>query len=193
VIIFDDGDLEQAVAALMILKWRTSGQACTHANRVYVQNGVYDKFAKMMLEATQKLRVGHGAEPGSTMGPLASSCGVEKLQRHVSDAICKGGRVLCGGKQPKHLNGYFFEPTIIADMSSSMLASQEEIFGPLLGLYRFDTEKEVVKMANDTSMGLASYFFTKDIDRTWRLFESLEAGMIGMNTGNDTPFPSHET
>ncbi|KAF5013320.1 hypothetical protein FDECE_670 [Fusarium decemcellulare] len=192
-IIFDDGDLDQAVAALMILKWRTAGQACTHANRVYVQSGVYEDFAQKMLEATQKLRVGHGAESGTTMGPLTTSRQVEKVEKHVSDAVNKGGKVLCGGKKPDGLkNGYFFEPTIISDMTSSMLTTQEEIFGPLLGLYKFETEEEAVKLANDTSMGLASYFYTRDVSRTWRLLESLEAGMIGMNTGNascaESPF-----
>ncbi|KAF5625323.1 succinate-semialdehyde dehydrogenase [Fusarium tjaetaba] len=191
-IIFDDGDLEQAVAALMILKWRTAGQACTHANRVYVQSGVYDKFAQMMLEATNKLRVGHGADSGSTMGPLTTSRGVDKVKKHVEDAVSKGGKVLCGGKQPENLKGYFFEPTIISGMTADMLTTQEEIFGPILGLYKFETEDEVVKKANDTSMGLASYFFTKDVSRTWRLLEILEAGMIGMNTGNascaESPF-----
>ncbi|KAK2691332.1 hypothetical protein QWA68_008795 [Fusarium oxysporum] len=191
-IIFDDGDLEQAVAALMILKWRTAGQACTHANRVYVQSAVYDKFAQMMLEATSKIRLGHGAESCSTMGPLTTARGVDKVKKHVQDAVSKGGKILCGGKQPENLNGYFFEPTIISGMTSDMLTTQEEIFGPVLGLYKFETEEEVVQKANNTSMGLASYFFTKDVSRTWRLLESLEAGMIGMNTGNascaESPF-----
>lgn len=187
-IVFDDGCLEQAVAALMILKWRTAGQACTHANRVYVQSGVHDKFTQMLLEATQKICVGHGTDPTSTMGPLTTSRGLDKLQRQVLDAVEKGGKVLCGGKQPINLDGYFFEPTIIADMNPTMLACKEEIFGPILGLYRFDTEEDAVRMANDTSMGLASYFFTKDVNRTWRLLESLEAGMIGMNTGNPLQF-----
>lgn len=182
-LIFNDADLEQAVAALMILKWRTAGQACTHANRVYVQSGVYDKFAVMILEATKRIKVGHGAETTSTMGALTTPRGVEKLERHVADAISKGGKVLCGGRKPSDLNGYFFEPTIISEMDSSMLTTKEEIFGPLLGLYRFETESDAVRMANDTNMGLAAYFFTKDVDRTWRLLEDLEAGMIGMNTG----------
>ncbi|KFZ11756.1 hypothetical protein V502_07412 [Pseudogymnoascus sp. VKM F-4520 (FW-2644)] len=185
-IVFDDGNLEQAVAALMILKWRTAGQACTHANRVYIQSGVHDKFTQMLLEATQKICVGHGTDPTSTMGPLTTNRGLEKIQRQVADAVKKGGKILCGGKQPMSLDGYFFEPTIISDMNPTMLACKEEIFGPILGLYRFDTEEEAVRMANDTSMGLASYFFTKDVNRTWRLLESLEAGMIGMNTGNSS-------
>ena len=182
-LVFNDADLDQAVAALMILKWRTAGQACTHANRVYVQSGVYDQFAQKMLQATQKLRVGHGADSDTTMGALTTPRGIEKLERHVADAVSKGGKVLCGGSTPRGLGGYFFEPTIISGMTASMLTTQEEIFGPLLGLYRFETEEEAVKAANDTSMGLASYFFTRDVDRTWRLLESLEAGMIGMNTG----------
>jgi acyl-CoA reductase-like NAD-dependent aldehyde dehydrogenase len=187
-IVFNDGDLEQALAALMILKWRTAGQACTHANRVYVQSGIYDKFAELLLQATRKLSVGHDMVSNTTMGPLTTGRGVEKLQRQVQDAINKGGQILCGGKRPDNLspeyaNGYFFEPTIIANMSSDMLTTKEETFGPLLGLYKFETEDEVVQLANDTSMGLASYFFTQDVNRTWRLLENLEAGMIGMNTG----------
>ena len=187
-IVFDDGDLEQAIAALMILKWRTAGQACTHANRVYIQSGIYNTFAQMLLKATQKIRVGHGTDPNTTMGSLTTNRAIERLQSFVADAVQKGGKILCGGKQPESLGGYFFEPTIISDMTPSMLAAQEEIFGPLLGLYKFDTEEEAVKLANDTSMGLASYFFTKDVNRTWRLLENLEAGMIGMNTGKPHHF-----
>ncbi|RNJ59405.1 Succinate-semialdehyde dehydrogenase, mitochondrial [Verticillium nonalfalfae] len=192
-IVFNDGDLEHAAEALMILKWRTAGQACTHANRVYVQSGVYQEFAKLILEATRKIRVGHGADAATTMGALTTSRGIEKLERHIADAVEKGGKILCGGRQPPaRAGGYFFEPTIIADMHQSMLTTSEEIFGPLLGLYKFETEAEVVKAANETSMGLASYFFTRDTKRTWRLLENLEAGMIGMNTGNasgaESPF-----
>ncbi|KAN0113295.1 Aldehyde/histidinol dehydrogenase [Hyaloscypha variabilis] len=191
-LIFNDANLENALAALMILKWRTAGQACTHANRVYVQSGVYDKFAALVVEATKKIEVGHGADAGTTMGALTTLRGIEKLERHIEDAVSKGGKILCGGKRLGGLRGYFYEPTIISGMTSSMLTTQEEIFGPLLGLYRFETEEEAVKLANDTSMGLASYFFTADVDRTWRLLESLEAGMIGMNTGNasgaESPF-----
>jgi succinate-semialdehyde dehydrogenase/glutarate-semialdehyde dehydrogenase len=182
-IVFDDGDIDQAVAALMILKWRTAGQACTHANRIYIQSGIYDKFCASILKSTRTLKVGHGAESGTTMGPLTTKRGVAKVHEHVVDALGKGGRILCGGKAKAGLPGFFFEPTIICNMTPEMLMSREEIFGPLLGIYKFETEEEVVKQANDTSMGLASYFFTRDVDRTWRLLESLEAGMIGMNTG----------
>lgn len=182
-IVFDDGDLEKAVAALMILKWRTAGQACTHANRVYVQSGVYDKFSQLLLNATRDIRIGHGAETGITMGPLTTERGMRKMEEHVNDAISKGGQVLCGGTRKAGLKGYFFQPTIVRNMSDDMLTTREEVFGPLLGLYKFKTEDEVVKRANDTSMGLASYFFTKDASRTWRLLENLDAGMVGMNTG----------
>ena len=182
-IIFNDGDCDQALASLMILKWRTAGQACTHANRVYVQSGVYDKFANMLLEATKRIRVGHGAEPSTTMGALTTARSIEKLERHTADAITKGGKVLCGGKRANVAGGNFWEPTIVSGMTASMLTTNEEIFGPFLGLYRFDTEEEAVQMANDTNMGLAAYFFTRDASRTYRLLESLEAGMVGMNTG----------
>lgn len=182
-LIFNDGDLQKALEALMILKWRTAGQACTHANRVYVQSGVYDKFASLVLEATQKLKVGHGVDASTTMGALTTKSGMEKMDRHVADAISKGGKTLCGGHRVPNMKGNFYQPTIISGMTSSMLTTQEEIFGPLLGLYKFETEEEVVKMANDTRYGLAAYFFTRDVSRTWRLLESLEAGMVGMNTG----------
>jgi acyl-CoA reductase-like NAD-dependent aldehyde dehydrogenase len=185
-LIFDDGDLDQALAALMILKWRTAGQACTHANRVYVQSGIYDKFLSMLVNATKKIQVGHGTAKETTMGALTTSRGLTKMERHIADAISKGGQIAYGGKRLTSLSGNFFQPTIISGMTPSMLTSQEEIFGPLLGLYRFETEEEAVQMANDTSMGLAAYFFTKDTSRSWRLLESLEAGMIGMNTGKAT-------
>ena len=187
-IIFDDGDLDQALTALMVLKWRTAGQACTHANRVYVHSDVYDKFSQMLVEATQKLCVGHGAAAGTTMGPLTTTRGIKRLEEVVADAVAKGGRVLCGGRKPPGLEaGNFFEPTIISGMRSDMVAAREEVFGPVLGLFKFETESEVVAAANDTPMGLASYFFTRDVSRIWRLFESLETGMIGMNTGAYPP------
>ncbi|KAF3017666.1 hypothetical protein E8E15_006814 [Penicillium rubens] len=185
-IVFDDGDLDQALAALMVLKWRTAGQACTHANRVYVQSGVYDRFLSMLVDATRRLRVGHGADPETTIGALTTKSGLVKLERHIADAVAKGGKIVLGGRPLEHLGGNFFQPTIISGMSSDMLTTQEEVFGPLLGLYQFETEEEAVRLANDTNMGLASYFFTKDVSRTWRLLESLEAGMIGMNTGNSS-------
>lgn len=181
-IVFDDSDMDQAVAALMILKWRTAGQACTHANRVYVQSGIYDAFISKMLTATNAIKVGHGMDPETTMGALTTERQVDKVESHVHDAVRKGGKIMCGGERASS-KGNFFNPTIIADMKDDMLSTTEEIFGPLLGIYKFDTEEEVVRRANDTNMGLAAYFFTRDVDRTWRMLENLESGMIGMNTG----------
>lgn len=191
-LVFNDADLEQALAALMVLKWRTAGQACTHANRVYVQSGVYDQFLSMVVEATKRIRVGHGARPDTTMGALTTTRGVEKMERHVADAVSKGAEVVCGGQRLKHLNGNFFQPTVISGMTSSMLTTKEEIFGPLLGLYKFETEEKAVELANDTNMGLAAYFFTRDVSRTWRMLENIETGMVGMNTGKVCPGPHHE-
>lgn len=182
-IIFDDANLEQALGQLMALKFKHAGQVCVTANRVYVQSRVYDEFANMLADATRKLKLGHGTDKASTMGPVTTPQSLDKLTRQVEDAQKYGGKVLVGGKKPDGLEGYFFEPTVIADMTQDMLLTREETFGPICGLYKFETEEEVVKYANDTSMGLASYFFTKDVDRTWRLLENLEAGMIGMNTG----------
>ena len=188
-LVFDDADLNQALAALMVLKWRTAGQACTHANRVYVQSSVYEKFLSMIVEATKQIQVGHGASPETTMGPLTTARGIEKMERHIADAVSKGGKVVHGGGRVEPLNGNFFQPTVISEMTSSMLTTREEIFGPLLGVYRFDSEHQAVELANNTNMGLASYFFTKDASRTWRLLENIEAGMIGMNTGKNLQAP----
>lgn len=186
-IVFDDADLDAALEALMVLKWRHAGQVCVSANRVYVQSGVHDKFTKMLTEATKKLKVGHGASEGTTLGPVTTERGIEKTLQHVEDAKKHGGQILCGGNKVTDKGpGYFFEPTVITNMNSEMLTSKEEVFGPLLGVYQFKTEDEAVKWANDTSMGLATYFFTSDVSRTWRLYENLEAGMIGMNTGNQS-------
>ena len=185
-IVFDDADLDAALEALMLLKWRHAGQVCVSANRVFVQAGVMDKFTKMLVDATAKLKVGHGSEDGTTMGPLTTSRGVEKTQQHVEDAKKHGGKVLLGGNRPKGLEGYFFEPTIIGGATQEMMSAKEEVFGPMLALYGFQTEDEAVKLANNTSMGLATYYFTRDASRMWRLYENLEAGMLGMNTGNQS-------
>jgi succinate-semialdehyde dehydrogenase len=182
-LIFDDANLEQALEALMALKWRHAGQACVTANRVYVQANVYDVFAKLLVAATRKIKVGHGSDKDTTMGPVTAPRGVDKAMSLVEDAQKHQGKLLLGGKRVQGLSGYFFEPTIIGDSNTQMMISQEEAFAPICALYRFETEEEAVRAANDTSMGLASYFFTKNVDRTWRLLENLEAGMIGMNTG----------
>ncbi|CAG8958717.1 hypothetical protein HYFRA_00011560 [Hymenoscyphus fraxineus] len=191
-LIFDDADLNQAAEALMALKWRHAGQACITANRVYVQSGVYDKFAQIIKERTSKLVVGHGSEKSTTIGPVTTPQSIEKSCNQVEDAKKHGGQVILGGNKITEKGGYFFEPTIILGAKKEMLVTQEETFGPVLALYSFDSEDEAVEAANNTSMGLASYFFTKNVDRTWRLLEDLEAGMIGMNTGNasaaESPF-----
>ena len=167
----------------MGLKWRHAGQACITANRVYVQRGIYTKFATLIKDKTSKLVVGHGAEKSSTMGPVTTPQSLTKATNQVADAKKHGGQIILGGNKIDGKGGYFFEPTIITGAKRQMLISEEETFGPVLALYEFENEEEVVREANDTSMGLASYFFTKNVDRTWRLLENLEAGMIGMNTG----------
>jgi succinate-semialdehyde dehydrogenase len=188
-IVFDDADLDQALSQLMALKWRHAGQACITANRVYVQSGVYDKFTQMLKDSTSQLVVGHGAKEGTTMGPVTTPRSIDKAASQVDDARKLGAKLVLGGKPKTDCgNGYFFEPTILADMKPEMLISREETFAPILALYRFETEEEAVRLANDTSMGLASYAFTKNVDRMWRMLENLEAGMIGMNTGMSLAF-----
>lgn len=167
----------------MLLKWRHAGQACIAANRVYVQSGVYKQFASIMKDRTAKLIIGHGAEKGTTIGPVTTPRSLDKATAQVDDARKHGGQIILGGNKVEGKGGYFFEPTIITGAKQEMLITHEETFAPVLALYEFHTEEEAIKAANDTSMGLASYFFTKNVDRTWRLYENLEAGMIGMNTG----------
>lgn len=186
----------------MSLKWRHAGQACITANRVYVQSGIYDKFAQLLAEQTKKLVVGHGADKSTTMGPVTTPQSLDRALAQVEDAKKNGGNILLGGGKVKNTEGFFFEPTIILDANTNMKITHEETFAPVLALYKFKDEDEVVELANNTSvsmkgcdlphkistecitqMGLASYFFTKNVDRTWRLLENLEAGMIGMNTG----------
>lgn len=188
-IIFDDANQDQALAQLTALKWRHAGQACVTANRIYVQEGIYEEFLAKLVAHARTIKVGHGACESVTMGPLTTSRGVDKARRQTEDAVRRGGKVVHGGNVPtgKSIDGgYFFEPTIIRDMDSSMLITQEESFAPIAAVYKFKTEQEIVKAANDTDMGLASYCFTKNIDRTWRMMENLEAGMIGLNTGNSS-------
>ncbi|GJC94746.1 succinate-semialdehyde dehydrogenase [Colletotrichum higginsianum] len=180
-IVFDDCNQEQALEHLLALKWRHAGQACITANRVYVQDGIYEEFLEKLVEHTGKIKMGHGAKPGTTMGPLTTPRAIPKAQAHVKDAVAAGAKVVCGGRAGAEVGleaGYFHEPTILRDPGGDLR--------PVLGVYRFSTEDEAVRWANDTSMGLASYFFTKNVDRTWRLMENLDAGMIGMNTGNSS-------
>ncbi|KAI0172236.1 aldehyde dehydrogenase [Hypoxylon sp. FL1284] len=188
-LVFDDANLEQTCDALIPLKFRHAGQACITANRVYVQRGVYDAFAALLAERTRKLRVGHGLDADTTMGPLTVASGVDKVAAQVEDARARGASVLTGGRRfgrKDGKNGYYFEPTVVAGATPDMRVAHEETFGPLIALFPFETEDEAVRAANNTSMGLASYCFTKNVDRMWRLFENLEAGMIGMNSGNSS-------
>ncbi|OKL63187.1 hypothetical protein UA08_01884 [Talaromyces atroroseus] len=191
-IVFDDAGLEQAALSLMVLKWMNAGQACVSANRIFVQSGVYDKFIATLQEHASKIVVGHGAIPGTTMGPLTTPQSLDKACNQIEDAKKLGARVVLGGGRVSDKAGYFFQPTILADMKPNMLISREESFAPIAALYKFDTEEEVTKQANDTSMGLASYVFTKNVDRLWRMFENLEAGMVGLNASQsstmETPF-----
>lgn len=188
-IVFDDANLDQALDQLMALKWRHAGQACITANRIYVQAGIYDRFAELLKERTSTLVVGHGSAKDTTMGPLTTPRSIDKAIAQVEDARNRGAQVILGGKPLTSQKGYFFEPTILSGMTEEMQISQEESFAPIAALYRFETEDEAVQVANATSMGLASYAFTKNVDRVWRLFENLEAGMIGMNTGEFSKNP----
>jgi succinate-semialdehyde dehydrogenase/glutarate-semialdehyde dehydrogenase len=181
-IVFDDADLDAAVEGALIAKYRNAGQTCVCANRIYVQDRVYDAFAAKLVAAVDKLKVGNGREAGVTQGPLIDANAVEKVEEHIADAVSKGGRVLTGGK--RHALGHtFFEPTVIADVTTDMRVAREETFGPLAPLFRFQTDDDVVAMANDTEFGLASYFYARDIGRIWRVAEALESGMVGINTG----------
>ncbi|MFJ3315758.1 NADP-dependent succinate-semialdehyde dehydrogenase [Herbaspirillum huttiense] len=181
-IVFDDADLDAAVEGAIASKYRNAGQTCVCANRLYVQDGVYDAFAAKLVEAVKKLKVGDGMENGVTQGPLINEQAVKKVEQHIADAVSKGARVLLGGK--RHALGHsFFEPTVLADVTPAMQVAREETFGPMAPLFRFKTDEEAVALANDTEFGLASYFYSRDIGRIWRVAEGLESGMVGINTG----------
>jgi succinate-semialdehyde dehydrogenase / glutarate-semialdehyde dehydrogenase len=181
-IVFDDADLEKAIAGAMASKYRNAGQTCVCANRIYVQAGVYERFAEMLVEATSGLKVGPGREEGVTLGPLINADGVAKVEDHVRDAVEKGASVVAGGKRHA-LGGTFFEPTVLTGVTSEMKVAQEETFGPVAPLFRFEDEADVVRQANDTPFGLAAYFYARDIGRAWRVAEALEFGMVGVNEG----------
>jgi succinate-semialdehyde dehydrogenase/glutarate-semialdehyde dehydrogenase len=181
-IVFDDADIDAAVEGAIASKYRNAGQTCVCANRIYVQDGVYDAFASKLVEAVRKLKVGNGADDGVTQGPLIEDKAVVKVEEHIADALGKGARLLLGGQ--RHELGFsFFQPTVLADVDAGMLVAREETFGPLAPLFRFKTEDEAVALANDTEFGLAAYFFSRDIGRIWRVAEGLESGMVGVNTG----------
>ena len=181
-IVFDDADLDAAVAGAIVSKYRNSGQTCVCANRFLVQAGVYDAFAAKFAKAVAELKVGNGLEAGVNQGPLIDMNAVTKVEEHITDALSKGARVTVGGKRHA-LGRSFFEPTVIADVTTKMLISAEETFGPVAPLFRFETEEQAMQMANDTPFGLAAYFYSRDIGRVWRVSEALEYGIVGINTG----------
>ncbi|SPS00258.1 NADP-dependent succinate-semialdehyde dehydrogenase [Cupriavidus taiwanensis] len=181
-IVFDDADLDAAVEGAIVSKYRNAGQTCVCANRIYVQSGVYEAFAQKLVAAVSALKVGNGMDDGVRIGPLIDDKAVAKVEEHIADALGKGARLLQGGQ--RHALGHsFFQPTVLADVAPGMLIAREETFGPLAPLFRFDTEDDVVAMANDTEFGLASYFYARDLGRVWRVSERLEYGMVGVNTG----------
>jgi succinate-semialdehyde dehydrogenase/glutarate-semialdehyde dehydrogenase len=181
-IVFDDADLDAAVRGAIISKYRNAGQTCVCANRLLVQDSVYDAFVDKLARAVAALKVGDGTEPGTQIGPLIDDKAVAKVEEHVRDATSKGARVVIGGR-PHALGGSFFEPTVLAGTTPDMLIFREETFGPVAPVFRFRTEAEAIAMANDTEFGLASYFYGRDIGRIWRVAEALEYGMVGINEG----------
>jgi succinate-semialdehyde dehydrogenase / glutarate-semialdehyde dehydrogenase len=181
-IVFDDADIDQAVEGAIMSKYRNTGQTCVCANRLLVQDGVYDKFVDKLVGAVGKLKVGNGLEPGMTQGPLIDMKAVEKVEEHIADAVKKGAKVVAGGKRHA-LGGTFFEPTVLANVNPQMAVAREETFGPLAPVFRFKEEKDAIQLANDTEFGLAAYFYSRDIGRIWRVAESVEYGIVGINTG----------
>jgi succinate-semialdehyde dehydrogenase/glutarate-semialdehyde dehydrogenase len=181
-IVFDDADIDAAVEGAMLSKFRNTGQTCVCANRLFVQDGVYEKFAQKLGEKVAAMKVGNGMEDGVMQGPLIDMKAVEKVEEHITDAMGKGARLVTGGK--RHAKGStFFEPTVLADVKTNMKITHEETFGPVAPLFRFKTEQELIKLANDTEYGLASYFYSRDIGRIWRVAEALEYGIVGINVG----------
>ena len=181
-IVFNDADVNATVDSAILAKYRNNGQTCVCANRFLVQSGIYEEFAARLSERVKALKVGPGTEVGISLGPLINAAGLTKVQSHVSDAVAKGARVLCGGV-PHELGGNFYQPTVLANVTPEMKVAREETFGPVAPLFRFETEAEAIAMANDTEFGLAAYFFTRDMARCWRVGEALEYGMVGINTG----------
>jgi succinate-semialdehyde dehydrogenase/glutarate-semialdehyde dehydrogenase len=179
-IVFDDADVDSAVEGAMVSKYRNAGQTCVCANRLYVQDGVYDAFVEKLAAKTKALKVGNGFEAGVTIGPLIDGQGLAKVERHVADATAKGAKVLIGGRK---LGERFYEPTVLANATSDMLCAREETFGPVAPVFRFKTDDEALAMANATEFGLASYFYSRDVGRIFRVAEALEYGMVGINTG----------
>jgi succinate-semialdehyde dehydrogenase / glutarate-semialdehyde dehydrogenase len=181
-IVFDDADLDAAVTGAMASKYRNAGQTCVCANRILVQDTVYDAFAEKFAAAIAKMKVGYGTEEGISMGPLINAAAIKKVQEHIEDAVSKGAHVQLGGKL-HDLGGNFFQPTLLRDVTTDMAVTREETFGPVAPLFRFSTEEEAISMANDTEFGLACYFYARDVGRIWRVAEGLEYGIVGINEG----------
>ncbi len=181
-IVFDDADLDAAVEGAMISKYRNNGQTCVCANRIYVQAGVYDAFAKKLAQAVENMTIGDGLEDGVGTGPLINMDAVDKVEEHIKDATSKGATIKTGGKRHA-LGGTFFEPTVLTGVTKDMLITNDETFGPVAPLFKFEDEEDVIEQANDTIFGLASYFYAKDLSRVWQVAEALEYGMVGVNTG----------
>ena len=181
-IVFDDADIDAAVEGAVASKYRNTGQTCICTNRFLVDDKVYDSFVEKLAKKVEELKVGNGFEEGVAQGPLIDEAGVEKVEEHLSDAASKGARIVTGGKRHE-LGGTFFQPTVVADATPEMLVAQEETFGPLAPVFRFKSEEEAISMANDTPFGLASYFYSRDIARCWRVAEALEYGLVGVNAG----------
>jgi succinate-semialdehyde dehydrogenase/glutarate-semialdehyde dehydrogenase len=181
-IVFDDADLDAAVEGALASKYRNAGQTCVCANRMYVQDSVYDRFASKLTEKVKGFKVGAGNEPGVVIGPLIDEQGVQKVEKHVADAVGKGAKVILGGKRDQR-GGLFFQPTVLTNVTPDMLVSHEETFGPVAPLIRFKTEEEVIRLANDTEFGLSGYFYSRDVGRIFRVAEQMETGIVGANVG----------
>jgi succinate-semialdehyde dehydrogenase / glutarate-semialdehyde dehydrogenase len=181
-IVFDDADLEAAVSGAIASKYRNAGQTCVCANRLYVQSGIYDRFAEQLAAAVAQMRVGNGLEPDTKIGPLIDAKAIEKVERHVADALSKGARAIVGGKRGDG-PGTFYVPTVLTNVKADMLPMREETFGPVAPLMKFTSDAEVIQLANSTEFGLASYFYSRDVQRCWRVAEALESGIVGINEG----------
>jgi succinate-semialdehyde dehydrogenase/glutarate-semialdehyde dehydrogenase len=181
-IVFNDADIDEAVLGAMASKFRNTGQTCVCANRLLVQDGVYEEFSKKLATAVEEMRVGDGLKGETEQGPMIDMAAVEKVEEHIQDAVSKGAKVISGGSR-HDLGGTFFQPTVLAEVNTDMKVTKEETFGPVAPLYRFETEEQALQMANDTEFGLAAYFYSRDIGRVWRVMEGLEYGIVGVNEG----------
>ncbi|MGY4399208.1 acyl-CoA reductase-like NAD-dependent aldehyde dehydrogenase [Bradyrhizobium sp. USDA 3315] len=181
-VVFDDADIDAAVEGALVSKYRNMGQTCVCANRLYVQAGIYDQFVQKLSKNVEAMKIGDGSDAGVTQGPLINMGAIDKIERHIADAVKRGAKIVTGGKRHA-LGRSFFEPTVLANVTSDSLVGQEETFGPLVPVIRFKDEADVIGMCNSSPFGLASYFYSRDLGRVWRVAEALESGMVGVNTG----------